>query len=106
GGKTNANRYYLVLGTLSGTEPGYPLPGGMATLPINWDDFTDLVWLFMNTPFFADFLGQMDSTGEAAAKLMFTSVDPLLVGQTMHFAYTSGNPFDVASNPIPIHIVE
>jgi parallel beta-helix repeat protein len=106
GGKTNGDRCYLVLGSLSGTEPGFPLPGGMATLPIIWDDFTDLVWLFVNTPFFADFLGKMDSSGEAAAKLALPGLDPMLVGQTMHFAYTNGNPFDVASNPIPIRIVE
>jgi len=106
GGKTNANRYYLLLGSLSGTEPGFPLPGGIAVLPINWDSFTDLVWLFLNTPYFSNFLGQMDSSGEAAAKLMLPSLDPSMIGQTMHFAFTHGNPFDVASNPIPVQIVE
>ncbi|MFH1998640.1 MAG: hypothetical protein ABIK28_03120 [Planctomycetota bacterium] len=36
-GASHASRNYLILGSATGTSPGYPLPGGMATLPLNWD---------------------------------------------------------------------
>ena len=42
-GAWNANRNYLLLGSISGDEPGTPLPGGMATLPLNWDVLTNLI---------------------------------------------------------------
>ena len=53
-GKDNAGRSYLLVGSMSGTDPGTPLPGGMATLPLNWDLFTNLVISLMNTPFFSE----------------------------------------------------
>jgi len=33
-GVENAGRTYFLLGSLSGTSPGIPLPGGQATLPL------------------------------------------------------------------------
>lgn len=106
GGKENAGRYYLILGTLSGTEPGFTLPGGHATMPLNWDDFTDLVMANLNTPFFPGFLWTLDAAGTANAEINFGPVSPFWVGTIFHFAYTCNNPFDVASNPISIEIVD
>ena len=42
-GPDYADRSFGLFGTLSGTSPGTPLPGGLVTLPINWDWFTDLM---------------------------------------------------------------
>lgn len=106
GGAENANRSYIILGSLSGAYPGFALPGGHATLPLNWDSFTDLVLANLNSTFFPDFLGTLDATGTAGAEIHFGPVNPFWVGTVFHFAYTCNNPFDVASNPIAIKIVE
>jgi hypothetical protein len=101
----NKNRDYLLLGSISGTEPGLPLPGGMTTLPLNWDAFTDLVLTLLNTSLFTDFLGTFDSAGQAAAQLNAPPVAPVFVGTKMYYAYSLSNPFDFASNPLMIEIV-
>jgi probable HAF family extracellular repeat protein len=104
-GTDHANRQYLLLGGVSGTAPGTPLPGGMATLPLNWDLFTDIVWGFVNTPTFKDFLGTTDADGKAAAQLNAPHLNPASVGIVMNYAYCLGNPFDFASNAVDIEIV-
>jgi len=50
GGLDNFQRPYLILGSLCGTSPGVPLPGGM-TFRLNMDPFTVLVYATANTPF-------------------------------------------------------
>lgn len=104
-GIANADRNYLLLGTLSGTSPGFALPGG-AMLPLNWDAFTDLLLAFLNTPVCANFYGQLDGTGQAAATLdTFGPIDPTVIGETAHFAFTLNKPFDFTSNAIPVEFV-
>jgi hypothetical protein len=102
----NANRNYILLGSVSGTEPGFALPGGMATLPLNWDAFTDVVLLLLNTPVFSDFLGVLDGNAQAAAQLYSGQLPPGYVGTILYFAYCLNGPFDFASNPVEIEIVE
>jgi hypothetical protein len=98
----NGGRPYLLLGTLSGIEPGFALPGG-ATLPLNWDFFTDVIMLCLGSPICQNFLGNLDGTGFATAVLTTpASLDPLLIGEVAHFAYTLGSPFDFQSNPIGV----
>jgi len=104
-GSTYANRNYLMLGTLSGTFPGFTLPGGAAVLPLNWDGFTDLVLAFLHTPVCANFMGNLNGNGTASATLnTFGPIDSSLVGLTASFAYLLGPPpgFDYASNPIAV----
>jgi len=64
-GSSNANRKYIVLGSMSETFPGTLLPGDLATLPLNLDIFTDAVLALVNTPTFKDFLGKLDSNGRS-----------------------------------------
>ncbi|MHC4944376.1 MAG: C25 family cysteine peptidase [Planctomycetota bacterium] len=98
----NAGRSYIVLGTLSGTSPGFALPGGMI-LPTNWDAFTDLIMMLLNTAVFQSFMGTLDGAGTASATVnTFGALDPVLVGETAHFAFTLGNPYDFVSNAIPV----
>jgi hypothetical protein len=104
-GTLEAERNYLLLGSVSGTEPGLPLPGGLVTLPLNWDAFTDLVIALINTSVFTNFLGTLDGDGTATAQLNAPSV-PGIAGVTMHYAYALNNPFDFVSNPVAIRIVE
>lgn len=101
-GTSNAYRSYILLTSVTGTEPGTSLPGGKVTLPLNWDLFTNLAIGLINTPFFFNFLGTLDDKGSAGAKL-----DPLapiagVPGLTMHFAYALNNPWDFVSNPVGI----
>jgi hypothetical protein len=103
-GITNGNRSYLILGGISGTSPGFPLPGGCAVLPLNWDSFTDLVLSMANTIVFSNFLYKLDASGDASAQLFVPPV-PGYAGLTMHYAYCLGSPFDFASNPIEMLIV-
>jgi hypothetical protein len=84
-GTANANRNYLILGGLTGTEPGFPLPVGFVNLPLNWDVFTDLVLALANSPVFSNFMGQLNNSGEAAAKLNAPPL-PGFAGTVMHFA--------------------
>jgi len=102
-GSNNPNRKYLILGSITGSSPGYPLPGG-EVLPINWDIFTDIVWLLLNTPTFSNFMGSLDLSGNATATL---STGPLTgaSGLVMPYAYALNNPFDFVSNPLTIEFI-
>jgi hypothetical protein len=104
-GIENSNRKYFVLGSVSGTEPGIPLPGGMAILPVNWDFFTNIVINLANTAIFDNFLGTLDGTGSAAATLNMPPV-PGAAGITMYYAYALNNPWDFVSNPLAVEIVQ
>jgi hypothetical protein len=101
----NANRNYIILGGVSDTMPGTPLPGGLATLPLNWDFFTNLVLSLLNTPIFNNFLGTLDSNGKAEAQ--FNTLGPFTggAGLTLYFAYALNKPWDFVSNPVGIQII-
>jgi hypothetical protein len=101
-----AGRNYFLLGSMSGTEPGILLPGGQATLPLNWDFFTDLTLEFANTAFFLNFNNVLDGSGRAAATL--DTLGPLPAGSagaSLYFAFLLYDPYDYASNPVEIEIV-
>ena len=51
GGAANGGRNYILLGGITGTVPGTPLPGGLVTLPLNMDLFTNIVIGLINTSF-------------------------------------------------------
>lgn len=99
-----ANRYYLMAGSCSGREPGTPLPGGLVTIPLNRDWFTDFLLDRINTPVFTDFWGTLDGTGKAAAQLNAPPV-PGMIGSSTFFAYATAFPWDFASNAAEIEIV-
>lgn len=104
-GPNNLNRNYIVLSGVTGTIPGTLLPGGYATLPINWDPFTDFMMLFLNTPLCVDFMGKLDGNGLAKAQLNSPPLPSTAVGVTMYYAFTMNNPFDFASNPVEVKIL-
>ncbi|MFH2001447.1 MAG: hypothetical protein ABIK28_17320, partial [Planctomycetota bacterium] len=104
-GASNAGRTYLVLGSASGTTPGMALPGGMVTLPINWDVFTDLITVTLNTPLFAQFMGTLNTSGRSWAQIGTGPLAPSTAGTVLHFAYTMNFPFNFVSNPVEIEII-
>lgn len=104
-GEHNQLRSYIILGSVTGTSPGFPLPGGYVTLPLNWDPFTDLMFNLLNSPVFKDFLGSLDGEGNAEAQLNTPPLDPVAMGLIMYYAYTMNNPFDFVSNAITVEVV-
>jgi hypothetical protein len=102
-GTANGDRNYVILGSLSGTEPGSPLPGGYVTLPLNWDAFTDLGLSLVNSPVFTGFMGKLDGNGNTLAQLNAPPL-PGFAGVVMYFAFTLNNPFDFVSNAAAIEI--
>jgi len=105
GGTENANRKFLMLGSVSGANPKTPLPGGKAALPIAWDAFTILMMTYMNTPLFNNFMGKLDGVGEGSSAFdVLGPVNPMAIGVTIHFAYALNNPWNFASNYVWIEI--
>ncbi|MFH2000108.1 MAG: C13 family peptidase [Planctomycetota bacterium] len=103
-GSSKAGRPYLVLGSMSGTSPGFALPGG-EMLPLNWDLFTDFILLCLNSQICQQFYSVLDASGTSAATLDTQGpLDPSLAGVTVHLAYLLGYPFEFTSNPIQIDI--
>jgi|GEM_PF-826754 len=103
-GSAYAGRQYVVGGSMSGSYPGYALPGGKV-IPLNYDGFTAMVLSHLNAPQFQDFLGNLDGAGEAVAMLdSFGPVNPLYVGRRLTFAFTLTGAFDFVSTPVQIVI--
>jgi hypothetical protein len=103
-GMENQMRNYLIVAGVTGTSPGYPLPGGM-TLPINWDLFSGIVMGMVNTPPFTNFMGKTNFLGNAGAQLNAPALPPGTAGLILYFAFCMNNPFDFVSNPIQIEVV-
>jgi len=104
-GSGNGNRKFLLLGSFSGTSPGFPLPGGSVTVPLNWDAFTNVILMGLGGPVVQNFLGALD--GQGAATAMFDSITPVgasFAGLTMNFAFVLKSPpsWDYVSNVISI----
>ncbi|MFH1999712.1 MAG: hypothetical protein ABIK28_08530, partial [Planctomycetota bacterium] len=103
-GYAKKHKWYWILGSLSGTEPGMNLPGGIR-LPVNFDNFTWITIMMNNSCYFSAFLGKLDAEGIAAAKLKLPAV-PCLTGETLSFAYFLPWPGHFASNAAQIGIIE
>jgi len=103
-GRQNAFRLYVIFGGVSGTQPGFPLPGG-AVLPINWDCVTEGLLNLINGPWLQDFGGYLDNTGSAEAYLLVPPNSNLPPGGGINFAYALAYPWDFASNPVFLHFV-
>jgi len=105
-GSSNKYRKYIILATISGTTPGLPLPGGMKTMPINWDAFTSGMIPYLNSPIFEYFLGTLSSTGKGAAQ--FDAPGPLptgMAGIKINFAFACNKPWNYVSNPLEITVL-
>jgi hypothetical protein len=103
-GGDNASRNYLIVGSTSGTSPGFTLPGG-EILPVNWDWFSDLEMVLLGPPIFTDFMGTLDAEGIGSAQFNVPTLPAGSAGLIMYFAYCCNNPFDFVSNPVEIEVV-
>lgn len=108
-GAENAGRPFLVLGSLSGTEPGFDV--GTVHVPIVRDRYFRasllLPWLAPIVPLF----GVLDENGEASTEFKASRLHGkgFWVGRTLHHAYVvfGGRRSVVfASNAVPVTIVK
>lgn len=104
-GPDDAYRTYLILGSLTGTSPGSPLPQGHVILPLNWDFFTDIVWDYKTTLIFSNFLGTLNDIGRAQAQFNVGPLPPGSAGTIIYFAFTCNKPFNLASHPVEVLVV-
>lgn len=103
----HAGRTYLVLGSLSGTQPGLAL--GPWTLPLNPDAYFYLVLKEPGQPPASAFLGVLDVAGDAEASVLVPAV-AALAGTTAHHAFAvldfSQGAVTFVSNPAPLALTE
>jgi hypothetical protein len=110
-GAQHGGRTYWLLGSLSGTAPGVPLPGGLE-LPLVFDLWTDFTLAHPNQPPYTDSLGTLDSRGEASAAFEIPPGVPAgLAGLRFHHAFVvfDGAPsvahIVLASNAVEVELI-
>lgn len=91
GGGAQAGNTYFVLGSVTGTNPGFPAGG--FTCPLNLDVYTNITIQFANTPFLNNTFSLLDLEGRNNAALLIPPAIPGLAGLTMHHAFLAFNPF-------------
>ena len=103
-GSAFAGYNYYMMGSLSGTEPGLPLPGGQV-LPINFDFLTNMIISSVNGINFQNFYSTLDASGMGYPIFSTqgqTPLDPSAVGAKLYFAAIvwtgSGATFDAVTN--------
>ena len=107
-GPSRASWVYWMFGSVTGTAPGIPFPGGVL-LPLNFDPYFNLT---LTKPFlgiFGAFIGTLDGDGKATASLTIPpGADPGLVGVTLFHAYLAAPGIggsDYASNAVSALLV-
>jgi hypothetical protein len=100
-----APRPYLVLGSLSGTEPGRAF--GSIVLPLNGDRFLFYTWVSANRGVLHDTKGLLAADGTAHAALIAPPgfFPTTFVGSELAFAWLTTDAFDFASNPARVLLV-
>lgn len=109
GGASNAGRNYLLLGSLGGTAPAIPLPGGF-TLPLAFDPVLVLLASQPNTPPWSATRATLDSNGRATPTFSLppglTIVPPDLELHHAAIVFGATVPIVVAStNAAPLRLV-
>jgi len=104
GGVELAGHFALLVGSISGTQPGLPLGPGL-TVPLNFDPYTQFLVANPNSAVLPGSLALLPQTGaSAAAWVMPAGAPPQLVGLELHHAWVALAPAAVvfASNPVPL----
>src|SRR5262245_12289967 len=91
-GPAFAGALYIVLGSVSGTSPGFP--AGAFTLPLNLDGYFLFTLLNPNTGLLSNSLGFLGPAGTAQASFNIPpGTDPSLAGLVVDHAYGIVDPF-------------
>jgi hypothetical protein len=83
-GAANAGNTYFVLGSISGTAPGFPF--GSVTVPLNPDTFTLITLTYPNAGPFGNTLGTLDAEGRALSTITIPAIGQG-AGLTIDWAY-------------------
>lgn len=108
-GVGEAGKLYSLLGTASGTVPGFPIDG--LVLPLNLDAYFFYTLTTPNAPPLAGSVGFLNATGKAAASFTIPAgTSPSLAGATIHHAFAAVNLIGIpkvtfTSNAWPVTLV-
>lgn len=83
-GAANAGNTYFVLGSVSGTAPGFHF--GPVLVPLNPDTFTLITLTYPNVGPFGSTLGTLDASGRALSTITIPPASPG-AGLTIHWSY-------------------
>lgn len=101
-GPANAGKLHLLVGSLSGTQPG--TPAGALVLPLNYDAYTALTLSAPNSAFLPGSLGSLDPQGKGASALSLPGGLTPPYGLTAHHAVVvidaANLSVTLVSNPI------
>jgi uncharacterized membrane protein len=87
-GASRAGFVYMILGSTTGTAPGFPVDG--LVLPVNVDSYFLYTLLTPNGPVLSNSLGVLDMNGEATATFNLpTGLSPSLAGITVFHAFAA-----------------
>ena len=105
-GPAHAGRNYILVGSFTGTSPGYDV--GTVNLPLNYDRY----FRFVQSGAWAGHValentaGQLNGAGEATARIRFMpEVFSGLIGTTLYHAYVLTAPTDYASGAIELTVL-
>jgi len=99
----NTQRPYAVAASLSGSNPGLPLP--KVRLPLTFDNLFIASIQLANTPIFSNTIGFLNTSGQAKAAIRVPGgVLTNLVGYPLTFAAALVDRFDTASNPVVVTV--
>jgi hypothetical protein len=102
-GAAQANRPYVLLAGISGTDPGFDW--GKTHVDLNYDLVTALFLKLL--PVLPGFLGTTDATGRATATLdLPPGLDPGASGITLHLVAVTLAPTDHSTPPVAIHLAD
>ncbi|MHC4515657.1 MAG: hypothetical protein ACYS5W_18415, partial [Planctomycetota bacterium] len=102
-GKQHANRSYWVIGSVTGTKPGFTLAG--LHFPLNFPDpYMDLTLGLFNTGPWVNFRKKLDGNGRATALLNVPQYSKSFTPLTLHHAYLvyDAQGWYMVSNPVPV----
>lgn len=105
-GPSHAGAIYWMFGSTSGTTPGLAIE--LVTLPLVPDAYFEITKDNPSLPYFGNFLGLLDGSGQATASLIIgPGANPGLAGLELNHAYLviSGGSVVTASNPIQVDLV-
>ncbi len=91
-GSSQAGQQYYVLGSATGSSPGFTKNG--IHVPLNFDPYTSLTLDFANTALLTDTFGTLDASGRASASFNVTPglIPAVAVGLTLHHAAIATDP--------------
>lgn len=101
-GPANAGRQYLMLGSLTGTTPGQPLPGGL-TLPLADDRYLQYTQHVPNSPILSNSMGVLDANGRAT--VTFHPVQRFEGHTAWHAFYLLGAGTGFVSEAAPVQVI-